>query len=55
MEVEEICIKFAKYISKKKYILCSDDTWIQNGTGEYPIVANNTKELYEKFLNDLQK
>jgi hypothetical protein len=42
---------FIDWVSNKKFSRCTNGEWIQNGTGEYKTVAQNTIELYELYKN----
>jgi hypothetical protein len=42
-------IKFVDWASDNAYKRCANGEWIQNGTGDYKMIARNTVELYNLY------
>ena len=50
--MKETAIKFAEWISMNRYSICVNEEWIKIDDASYAVVAKNTADLYELFINN---
>ena len=48
-------LDFTNWVSDKSYKRCVNGEWIQLGTGDYNVVAENTEKLYKLFTQDFKE